>query len=111
MKMTSRPGRHLAAGLALACSAILLPAAALASSGAAGTPAHPAAATLSTARPAARPAARAAAHPQQRQLAVTTLSWFKVVLTATREPGPEPGENVNATVTAAGTGTPRAAGN
>ena len=102
MKMTSRPGRHLAAGLALACSAILLPAAALASSGAAGTPAHPAAATLSTARPAARPAARAAAHPQQRQLAVTTLSWFKVVLTATREPGPEPGENVNATVTAAG---------
>jgi hypothetical protein len=32
---------------------------------------------------------------------VTTLSSFKVLLTATREPGPEPGENLNATVTAA----------
>ena len=35
---------------------------------------------------------------QQRQLAVTALSNFKVVLTATREPGQE----LNATVTAAG---------
>jgi hypothetical protein len=98
MKLTYRPGRRLAAGIALACSAILLPAAALASSAAPGTPANPAAAAL----PSARPSASAATHPQQRQLAVTTLSWFKVVLTATREPGPEPGENVNATITAAG---------
>lgn len=41
-------------------------------------------------------------HPQRRQLAVTALSSFKVVLTATREPGPEPGQELNATVTAAG---------
>jgi Protein of unknown function (DUF4232) len=41
-----------------------------------------------------------AAHPQQRQLAVTTLSRFKVVLTATRSPGTRPGPA--ATVTAAG---------
>jgi hypothetical protein len=45
-------------------------------------------------------ASRAAAHPQQRQLAVTTLSGFKVVLTATRSPGTGPGPA--ATVTAAG---------
>ncbi len=45
-------------------------------------------------------ASRAAAHPQQRQLAVTTLSRFKVVLTATRSPGTGPGPT--ATVTAAG---------
>lgn len=38
----------------------------------------------------------AATHPQQRQLAVTTLSNFKVVLTATRTP------DKSATVTAAG---------
>ena len=37
-------------------------------------------------------------HPQRRQLAVTALSNFKVVLTATRDPGQE----LNATVTAAG---------
>src|SRR5215467_4275398 len=37
-------------------------------------------------------------HPQRRQLAVTTLSDFKVVLTATREPG----HPLLATVTAAG---------
>ena len=55
-----------------------------------------------SALPSARSPASAATHPQQRRLAVTTLSWFKVVLTATREPGPEPGENVNATITAAG---------
>ncbi|MGD0377757.1 MAG: hypothetical protein ABSB01_24670 [Streptosporangiaceae bacterium] len=96
MNLTSRPGRRLAAALALACSAILLPAAALASSAAAGTPAHPAAAAL----PSARPAASAAARPQRRQLAVTTLSSFKVVLTATRSPGTGPGPS--ATVTAAG---------
>jgi hypothetical protein len=42
----------------------------------------------------------AAARPQQRQLAVTALSDFEVVLTATRSPGtgPEP----TATITAAG---------
>ena len=46
--------------------------------------------------PLASPATGAAAHPQQRQLAVTTLSTFKVVLTATRTP------DLSATVTAAG---------
>ena len=46
MNLTSRAGRHVAAGIALACSAILLPAAALAASAAAGTPGHPAAAVL-----------------------------------------------------------------
>jgi hypothetical protein len=39
-----------------------------------------------------------ASQPQQRQLAVATLSDFKVVLTATREPG----HPLLATVTAAG---------
>jgi hypothetical protein len=37
MNLTSRAGRRLAAGIALACSAILLPAAALASPAAPGT--------------------------------------------------------------------------
>ncbi len=46
--------------------------------------------------PLASSASGAAAHPQQRQLAVTTLSSFKVVLTSTREP------DLRATVTAAG---------
>jgi hypothetical protein len=41
-------------------------------------------------------ASSTAAHPQHRQLAVTTLRRFKVVLTATRAPG------LMATVTAAG---------
>jgi hypothetical protein len=45
-------------------------------------------------------ASRAAAHPQRRKLAVTMLSGFKVVLTATRSPGTGPGPA--ATVTAAG---------
>ena len=40
MKLTMRAGRRLAAGVALACAAIALPAAALATS---GTPGHPAA--------------------------------------------------------------------
>jgi invasion protein IalB len=44
--------------------------------------------------------AAAAAHAQQRQLAVTTLSNFEVVLTATRSPGT--GSAPAATVTAAG---------
>src|SRR5262249_51204344 len=52
--------------------------------------------------PVASSASGATHHPQQRQLAETTLSSFKVVLTATREPGPEPGQELNATVTAAG---------
>jgi hypothetical protein len=39
-----------------------------------------------------------AAGPQQRQIAVAQLTWFKVVLTATRGPGQPP----SATVTAAG---------
>lgn len=52
--------------------------------------------SLPTALPLASAASGAAAHHQQRQLAVTRLSNFKVVLTATREPG------LLATVTAAG---------
>jgi len=47
---------------------------------------------------AAAASATGAAQPQQRQLAVTTLSDFKVVLTATRDPG----HPLLATVTAAG---------
>lgn len=46
MNLTSRAGRRLAAGIALACSAILLPAAALASPAAPGTPDRPASAVL-----------------------------------------------------------------
>src|ERR1035441_2516695 len=96
MNLTSRAGRRLAAGIALASSAILLPAAALAASAAAGTPGHPAAAVL----PMAGSADGAAAHPQRRQLAATTLTGsFKVVLTATRSPGSGPAPA--ATVTAA----------
>jgi hypothetical protein len=45
--------------------------------------------------PFASSASGATTHPQWRQLAVTTLSSFKVVLTATREP-------TGATLTAAG---------
>ena len=96
MKLTSGAGRRVAAGIALACSAILLPAAALASPSASGTTGHPAAAVL----PLASSASGAATDPQRRQLAVTTLSSFKVVLTATRSPGTGPGPV--ATVTAAG---------
>ena len=96
MNLTSRAGRRLAAGIALACSAILLPAAALASPAAPGTPDRPASAVL----PLASSATGAAAHPQQRQLAVTTLSNFRVVLTVTRSPGTGPGPM--ATITAAG---------
>jgi hypothetical protein len=96
MKLTPQPCRRLAAGIALGCSAILLPAAALASSAAPGTPSHPAAAVL----PLASSARGAAAHPQRRQLAVSTLTGsFKAVLTATRSPGTESGPR--ATVTAA----------
>ncbi len=46
------------------------------------------------------PGATGAAHPQQRQIAVTTLTSFKVVLTVTR--GPASGVAARATVTAAG---------
>ena len=96
MNLASRAGRRLAVGIALTGCAIVLPAAALAASTAAGTSGHRAAAVL----PPAGSASAAAAHPQQRQLAVTTLSRFKVVLTATRSPGTGPGPA--ATVTAAG---------
>lgn len=94
MKETVQADRRLATGIAIACSAILLPAAALASSAAPGAPEHLTALRL----PPARSASGTAAHPPRRQLAVTTLSSFKVVLTATRAPGPE----LMATVTAAG---------
>jgi hypothetical protein len=91
---TTRAGRRLACGVALASSAILLPAGALAAPAAPGASAHPAAAVLS------RSGRDAAIHPQRRQLAVTMLSSFKVVLTATRLPGTGP--DPMATVTAAG---------
>ena len=96
MKPICRTGWRLAVGIALACSAVLLPAAALASPAAAGTPDHPAAASL----PLARTASGAASRPRRRQLAVTTLSGFKVVLAATRSPGTSPAPL--ATVTVAG---------
>jgi hypothetical protein len=96
MNLTSRAGRRLAASIPLACSAILVLAAALASPAAAGTPDRPAPAVL----PLTSSATGAAAHPQRRELAVTTLSNFRVVLTATRSPGTGPGPM--ATITAAG---------
>jgi Protein of unknown function (DUF4232) len=46
VKLSSRASRRLAAGIALACSAILLPAAALAATAASGSPTHRAAATV-----------------------------------------------------------------
>ncbi|SRR5712691_7799743 len=52
--------------------------------------------SLLAALPMASAASGGAAHHQQRQIAVTRLSNFKVVLTATREP------DLQATVTAAG---------
>lgn len=54
--------------------------------------------SLLTLLPLASSASGAAAHPQQRQLAVTTLSSFKVVLTATRIPGTSPGPMATITV-------------
>ena len=96
MNLTSHAGRRLAVSIALACSAILLPAATLAASATAGTPGHPAAAVL----PVARSASGATTQPQRRELAVTTLTRsFKIVLTATRSPGTAPAPA--ATVTAA----------
>ncbi len=87
MNLTSGAGRRLAAGIALACSAILLPAAALAAPAApVRTPGRPASAML----PLASSGTGAAAHSQRRQLAVTTLSSFRVVLTATRSRGTGP---------------------
>ena len=94
LNLKARAGRRLACGVALASSAILLPASALAASAAPGAPAHPAAAALGS------PDSGAATRPQRRQLAVTTLSSFKVVLTATRLPGTGPAPM--AAVTAAG---------
>ena len=93
LNLSAHAGRHLAAGVPFICAAILLPAAAMAAS---GTPGHPAAAAL----PLASSASGAAAHPQHRQLAVTTLSSFKVTLTITRSPGTGP--DLLGTVTAAG---------
>jgi hypothetical protein len=78
IKLTARGGRRLAAGVALACSALLLPVAASAASAAPSTPAHPAAAALSM-------ASAAAAHPQSKQLATATLGSFMVVLTKVRD--------------------------
>ena len=87
MKLTPRAGRRLAAGFALACSAILLPSAALASPAASGTPGHPAAAV----QPLASSAGGAATHPQRRQLTMTTLTGsVQVLLTVTRSPGTAP---------------------
>jgi hypothetical protein len=75
------PSRRSLAGVAaVACAAALTPVAALAATSSGAVATH----------------ASSAAHPQRRQLAVTTLSSFKVVLTATREP------ELKAVVTAAG---------
>jgi hypothetical protein len=81
---TSFP-RRLTGATAIACAAALVPAAALAT-------------TSSPAAPAAHTARSATASPQQRQIAETTLTGFKVVLTLTRVGTTAP----NATVTAAG---------
>ena len=81
---TSLP-RRLTGAAAIACAAALVPTAALAAT---SSPAAPAAHTAggATARP-----------PQQRQIAETTLTRFKVALTLTRvDTSPK------ATVTAAG---------
>jgi hypothetical protein len=95
MQFPALSTRRLTGAAALACAAALTPVAALAAT---PSPAALRAPGLSE----ASSAIRASNHPQRRQLAVTTLSSFKVVLTATREPGPAPGEQLNATVTAAG---------
>jgi hypothetical protein len=94
LNLTARAGRRFACGAALASSAILLPAGALAASAAPGAPPHLAAAALGSS------GSGAATRPQRRQLAVASLSSFKVVLTATRLPGTGPGPM--ATITAAG---------
>ena len=83
MQFPALSPRRLTGVAALACVAALTPVAALA-------------ATSSPSAPRAGAANGASQHPQRRQLAVTTLSSFKVVLTATREPAE------SATVTAAG---------
>jgi hypothetical protein len=83
MKLTARRGPRVAAGVALACSALLVPVAASAASAAPGTPGH-----------------RAAPHPQSRQLATATLGSFHVVLTKVRDT--EPGKTGQAEVLARG---------
>jgi hypothetical protein len=88
--LTSFPGR-LTGAAAIACAAALVPAAALAATSSPAAPAGPAAPAAHTAGgPTASP-------PQHRQIAETTLTGFKVVLTLTRV-----GTSLNATVTAAG---------
>lgn len=92
MNLTSRAGWRLA-GTALACAAaVFLAPAALAAPPVAAAPGRAAPAGLT----AASAAGAAAAPAPRRQLAVTTLTSFRVVLTATRGPGS------SATVTAAG---------
>jgi hypothetical protein len=76
--------RSLAGVAVVACAAALTPAAALATTSSGAVITH----------------ASSANHPQRRQLAATTLSSFKVVLTATRDR--QPGQNLKAAVTAAG---------
>jgi hypothetical protein len=96
MKLTARRGPRLAAGVALACSALLVPVAASAASAAPGTPGHRAAAAL----PLASSGSAAAPHPQSRQLASATLGSFQVVLTKVRDT--EPGKTGQAEVLARG---------
>ncbi len=93
MKLTARAGRRLAAGVALACSALLLPVAASAASAAPSTPGHPVAAALPL-------ASAAATHPQSKQLATATLGSFQVVLTKVRDT--KPGKTGQAEVVARG---------
>src|SRR5579872_536342 len=95
MQLRALSPRRLTGVSVLACAAALAPVAAPVATSALAAPGP-------QVLPMAGSASDAAHHPQQRQLAVTSLSGFKVVLTATRRPGPAAGQNLNATVTAAG---------
>jgi hypothetical protein len=95
MKLTARRGPRVAAGVGLACSALLVPVAASAASAAPGMPGHRAAAALPLAS-----SGRAAPHPQSTQLATATLGSFQVVLTKVRDT--EPGKTGQAEVLARG---------
>jgi YVTN family beta-propeller protein len=81
IKLTARSGRRLAAGVALACSAVLLPVAASAASAAPSTPGHPVTGVLSL----ASSGSAAVTHPQSKQLATAALGSFMVVLTKVRD--------------------------
>lgn len=95
MQLPALSARRLTGLVVLACAATLSPVGALAAASALSAPG-------ADVLPVSGSASGAIGHPQQRQLAVTSLSGFEVVLTAIREAGPEPGQQLAATVTAAG---------